>query len=80
GALREVYTTMTPDKIYRARGLSAAVFNDSMADTSPLAQVIAHYLDQSLLDAIAAEYRKGRLLMIGTTDLDAQRPVIWNIG
>ena len=26
------------------------------------------------------EYRKGRLLLIGTTDLDAQRPVIWNIG
>ena len=26
------------------------------------------------------EYHKGRLLLIGTTDLDAQRPVIWNIG
>jgi hypothetical protein len=23
---------------------------------------------------------EGRLLLIGTTDLDAQRPVIWNIG
>ncbi len=38
------------------------------------------YADQKLLDAIAVEYNKGRLLMIGTTDLDAQRPVIWNIG
>jgi hypothetical protein len=80
GSLREVYTTMTPDRVYRARGLSAAVFNESMADTTPLSQVIAHYLDQGLLDAIAAEYQKGRLLLIGTTDLDAQRPVIWNIG
>ena len=78
--LREVYTTMTPERVYIARGLSAALFNDAMADTSPLASVIAKYADQSLLDAIAAEYRKGRLLMIGTTDLDAQRPVIWNIG
>ena len=33
-----------------------------------------------MFDAIAREYRKGRLLLIGTTDLDAQRPVIWNIG
>ena len=80
GPLREVYTTMTPEKIYRFRGLSAAVFNDSMADTTPLSEVIAKYANQSLLDAIAAEYQKGRLLMIGTTDLDAQRPVIWNIG
>lgn len=78
--LREVYTTMTPDKIYRARGLSAALFDDAMADTTPLSLVIARYLDQPLLDAIGAEYRKGRLLMIGTTDLDSQRPVIWNIG
>jgi predicted acylesterase/phospholipase RssA len=78
--LREVYTTMTPDKIYRTRGLSAALFDDAMADTTPLSLVIAQYLDQQLLDAIAAEYQKGRLLMIGTTDLDSQRPVIWNIG
>ena len=78
--LREVYTSMTPDKVYRARGLPAALFNDAMADTGPLAEVIAQYADQKMLDAIAAEYHKGRLLMIGTTDLDAQRPVIWNIG
>ena len=36
--------------------------------------------DQALLDAIGHEYDQGRLLLIGTTDLDAQRPVIWNIG
>ena len=78
--LREVYTTMTPEKVYRARGLSAALFDDAMADTTPLSQVIARYADQKMLDAIAREYQKGRLLMIGTTDLDAQRPVIWNIG
>jgi len=80
GALREVYTSINPNSIYRQRGLTAALFDDAMADTTPLSQVIAKYLDQKLLDAIAAEYRKGRLLLIGTTDLDSQRPVIWNIG
>jgi hypothetical protein len=79
-ALRDVYTTMTPDKVYRRRGLSAALFDDAMADTGPLAEVIATYADQKMFDAIAREYGKGRLLLIGTTDLDAQRPVIWNIG
>jgi predicted patatin/cPLA2 family phospholipase len=79
--LREVYTTMTPEKVYRPRRLIvAALYDDAMADTSPLAEVIAHYADQKMFDAIAREYQKGRLLMIGTTDLDAQRPVIWNIG
>jgi hypothetical protein len=80
GALREVYTSISPESVYRFRGLSAALFDDAMADTTPLSQVIAKYLDQKLLDAIAAEYRKGRLLLIGTTNLDAQRPVIWDIG
>jgi len=79
-SLREVYTTMTPDRVYRTRGLTAALFDDAMADTAPLAEIIAKYADQKLMDAIAAEYRKGRLLMIGTTNLDAQRPTIWNIG
>ena len=79
-SLREVYTTMTRSKIYRARGLSAALFDDAMADTTPTCPVIATYVDQKMFDAIAREYPKGRLLLIGTTDLDSQRPVIWNIG
>jgi hypothetical protein len=79
-ALRDVYTTIDAGRIYRRRALSAALFDDAMADTTPLSALIAKFVDQKMLDAIAAEYRKGRLLLIGTTDLDAQRPVIWNIG
>lgn len=79
-ALREVYTTMTAERVYRARRLTAALFDDAMADTGPLSEIIALYADQKMLEAIAREYQKGRLLMIGTTNLDAQRPVIWNIG
>lgn len=37
------------------------------------------YADRALLDAIAAEYAKGRLLLVGTTNLDALEPVIWNM-
>ena len=51
-----------------------------MADTTPLADVIAKYADEKMFAAIAREYGEGRLLLICTTDLDAQRPVIWNIG
>jgi len=79
-ALREVYTNMTPDSIFRARGISAALFDDAMADTSPLAAIIAKYADEKMFAAIAREYQEGRLLLVGTTDLDSQRPVIWNLG
>src|SRR6201991_1861260 len=66
--LREVYTTMTADRVFRPRGISAALFDDAMADTTPLAQIIAKYADQKMFDAIAREYDKGRMLLIGTTD------------
>jgi predicted patatin/cPLA2 family phospholipase len=79
-AMAKMYTTLTPAKVFRERWITAVVFDDALADTSPLAQVIASYADQKMLDAIAREYQKGRLLLIGTTDLDAERPVIWNIG
>ena len=79
-ALRDIYTTISSDRIFLRRRLTAALFGEAMADTGPLAETIAQYADQKMLDAIADEYRKGRLLLIGTTDLDAQRPAIWNIG
>ena len=33
-----------------------------------------------MLADIAAEHKKGRRLLIGTTNLDAQRLVIWDMG
>jgi len=56
------------------------VFSESVVDTAPLFLLISRYANADMLTAIAEQYRKGRLLLIGTTDLDVQRPVIWNIG
>jgi hypothetical protein len=78
--LRAIYTTLSAKDVLEARGLITGVlFHDAMADNAPLRQTVAKYFNQAMLDAIAAEYRKGRILLIGTTDLDARRPVIWNI-
>ena len=78
--LKEVYTTISARDVYWERGLIAALYDDALADTTPLWGLISRYANASMLDAIAREYAKGRLLLIGTTNLDAQRPIIWNIG
>jgi hypothetical protein len=78
--LRDVYTTVSADDVFTERGMIGAIFDDAMADTTPLWDLISRYIDEPLLAAIAREYGKGRLLLIGTTDLDAQRANIWNIG
>ena len=61
------------------RGFLAALTDDAMADNKPLRNLIGKYVNQELLDAIAAEYAKGRILLVGTTDLDARRGIIWNM-
>ena len=59
---------------------TAALLDDAMADNSPLFRTISRYLNEEMLAAIAKGYDEGRLLLIGSTNLDAQQPVIWNIG
>jgi patatin-like phospholipase len=79
--LRTVYTTISAEDILIARGLIYGVlFKDAMADNAPLRVTVARFFDQTMLDAIGEEYKKGRVLLIGTTNLDAMRPVIWDIG
>ena len=78
--LRAVYTAVQPADIFEKRSLLTAVFNESFADTTPLFRLISRYVDEAMMAAIAREYSKGRLLLIGTTNLDVERPVIWNIG
>jgi hypothetical protein len=78
--LEEVYTTISPEDVARPRSIIAAIQNDGMADNEPLWALISKYVDERLLAAIAAEHEKGRILLIGTTDLDARQPVVWNVG
>jgi predicted acylesterase/phospholipase RssA len=78
--LRAVYTTLSPNDVLTTRFLTAALMSDAMADNAPLYKTISRYLDERMMADIAKAYDEGRLLLIGTTDLDAQVPVIWNIG
>jgi predicted acylesterase/phospholipase RssA len=77
--LRAVYTTLSAKDVLESRGLFG-LFQDAMADNAPLRATVAKYFNQAMLDAIGEEDKKGRILLIGTTNLDAMRPVIWSIG
>jgi predicted patatin/cPLA2 family phospholipase len=76
----KVYTMVTQEEIFRRKSLLTALWRESLADTRPLADLIARYIDEPMLQAIAREHKKGRRLFIGTTQFDAQRLVIWNMG
>jgi len=79
--LSTMYTGLTPDKVLVKRGLiNGALFEDALADNHPLFVTISGYVNDRLMAAMAKAYGEGRLLLIGSTDLDAQQPVIWNVG
>jgi predicted acylesterase/phospholipase RssA len=80
GVLREFYTTISTDQILTKRGRLAAIFDDALTDNGPLKNLLTQVVDQRVIDGIAAEYAKGRILLVGTTNLDAGRAVIWNLG
>jgi len=77
--LTAMYTRVSEKDIAAKRFFYSVFLQDALADTTPLAEMLKTRVTQGLLDAIAAEYAKGRLLFIGTTDLDARRPVVWNV-
>jgi hypothetical protein len=82
--LREIYTTIkSQDEIRTLRALNGfygVVFGEALADTAPLYRLISRYVDARMVADIAAAYRNGRILMIGTASLDQQRPIVWNLG
>lgn len=78
--LEEVYTRYSTDDLIEETIFSGLVSGDALADTSKLEAIIAGKLTPELLAKIAEEHRKGRMLLVGTTNLDAGRPMIWNMG
>lgn len=78
--LKDVFTKISAEDVLEDRTmLLAALFDDALADNAPLKQLVAQYVTADMLKAIAAENAKGRILLVGTTNLDARRGVVWNI-
>src|SRR5262249_10760335 len=60
--------------------LVAGVFGTGLFKAAPLRDLIARHVDAEMLAAIAREYETGRRLYVVTTNLDAQRTAIWDMG
>lgn len=73
--LRDAFTTVNAGDVFEA-----AATGESLVDTWPLRATIAKHITMRLLADIAEEHRRGRRLFVLTTNLDAERPVAWNMG
>jgi hypothetical protein len=78
--LERAYTAITAQDIYKERSVISAFWNESLADSHPLQDLVHDVVTDEVIDAVGAAHRNGQRLFIGTTNFDAQRPVIWNMG
>lgn len=76
--IKRLYAETTPENIY-SLSLTETLFGTSLGDTTPLRMLLAEEIDDAFIAELAEEAKKGRMLKIGTTNLDAQRPVVWEI-
>ncbi|MBA2652595.1 MAG: patatin-like phospholipase family protein [Tatlockia sp.] len=85
--LKAIYTSLSDKHIFEYNNVFSIIFSyikpilrPSIASNKPLERVISKVINQSMLEQIKKEHLKGRRLFIGTTQLNAQRLVIWDIG
>ncbi|PKA39997.1 patatin [Rhizobium sullae] len=76
--LEQIYTEYGDKDILRSRGI-LGVLGPSLNDNTPLRNLIARYITDDVVEAIASEYQIGRRLLVQTTNIAAQRPVVWDI-
>jgi predicted acylesterase/phospholipase RssA len=77
--LREIFTKYSRQDIF-TYNVSGLLEGAALVDDTPLAKLIERYVDAAFLQEVATERMKGRILLIGTTNLDTQRPVLWDMG
>ena len=77
--LTAAYATGAGGHVLKSRGLGA-LFGSSLFRGAPLEQLVDSHLSDEMLRAIAREARKGRLLLVATTDVDSGAPVVWDLG
>jgi predicted acylesterase/phospholipase RssA len=77
--LREIFTKYGRKDVF-TYNVPSLLEGSALVDDAPLARLIEKYVDAAFLQEIAGERIKGRILLIGTTNLDTQRPVMWDMG
>ncbi|MDP3403628.1 MAG: patatin-like phospholipase family protein [Brevundimonas sp.] len=77
--LAEAYTGGAAAGLLQPQGLGALI-GSGIYRPEPLRDLVERYVDAGILAAVAAEYAKGRVLLVATTDLDSQRGVSWDMG
>ena len=77
--LLDAFSGRTTANLLQPRGLGA-IFGSSFYRGMPLKQLIDSYATAEMIQAVAREENKGRLLLVATHDVAAGKVVVWDLG
>lgn len=77
--LRKAYAGEATGNLMQSRGVGA-LWDVGMFDGKPLRDLVARFVTDELVAAVAKEAAGGRLLIVATTNLDREETVVWDMG
>ncbi|MCV3274228.1 patatin-like phospholipase family protein [Roseobacter sinensis] len=77
--LRQIFTQHDAADIMRFRGLSGFL-DDALYSTAPLQELLEFYVSNDVVTDVAARHAAGARLFVVTSNLEANRAVVWNMG
>ncbi|MBK0400196.1 patatin-like phospholipase family protein [Limibaculum sp. M0105] len=78
--LREVLDRISQRRQVKFKPFFGLFSGLAASDTTTMQETLEELFTAELVAEIGREHMRGRRLWIGTTNLDAQRPVTWNVG
>ncbi len=78
--LRSLFTSGVAKSLKQHRGPIRALISNGASDNDNFKKLIAEYVTPDVVFEIAREHASGRRLLVVTTNLDAQRATVWDIG
>jgi predicted acylesterase/phospholipase RssA len=77
--LRDAFTGAAAENLLQSRGLGV-IFGSSAYRGAPLRRLVDAHVSDAMIEAVAREAQKGRLLLVVTTDVATGEPVVWDMG
>lgn len=77
--LVHLFTSGVADDLVATK-FPVGLIGSSLLRSTPLRQMVEDSITPAILRRVADQHRKGRRLLVLTTNLDTQRAVVWNMG
>ncbi|AQS50219.1 hypothetical protein BMG03_20120 (plasmid) [Thioclava nitratireducens] len=74
-----LYTRYQTRDLLRRNYVGGLLGGNALDNAAPYRSLIDQHVNDAIVGEIAAEARRGRTLLIGSTDLDGKRPYLWDV-